>query len=100
VLKAHAARDAATIEKEIITLVREKIGTVASFKIAIAVNRLAKTRSGNILRGTISRIADHEPWTMPVTIEDAAVLDEVSAALRRTGCEARTFGSAALVVQY
>jgi propionyl-CoA synthetase len=85
VLKAHVARDAATIEEEIIALVRERIGPVASFRIAIAVNRLPKTRSGKILRGTIKKIADGEPWTMPATIEDPAVLDEIALALKAKG---------------
>jgi propionyl-CoA synthetase len=85
VLKAHVTREAATIEKEIIALVRERIGPVASFKIAIAVNRLPKTRSGKILRGTIKKIADHEAWTMPATIEDAGVLEEIAAALKAKG---------------
>jgi propionyl-CoA synthetase len=85
VLKAHAGRDPLMIEKEIVALVRDKIGPVASFKLAIAVNRLPKTRSGKILRGTIKKIADGEPWTMPATIEDAAVLDEIAAALKAKG---------------
>jgi propionyl-CoA synthetase len=85
VLKAHVVRDAATIEEEIIALVRERIGPVASFRIAIAVNRLPKTRSGKILRGTIKKIADGEPWTMPATIEDPAVLDEIALALKAKG---------------
>ena len=70
------------IEKEIVALVREKIGPVAAFKLAITVARLPKTRSGKILRGTIKKIADHEPWTMPATIEDPAVLDEIKTALQ------------------
>ena len=70
------------MEREIVTLVRDKIGPVAAFKIAIVVNRLPKTRSGKILRGTMKRIADGVAWTMPATIEDPAVLSEVSAALQ------------------
>ncbi len=69
------------IEKEIVALVREKIGPVAAFKIAITVNRLPKTRSGKILRGTMKKIADHDPWTMPATIDDPAILDEIAAAI-------------------
>jgi propionyl-CoA synthetase len=71
----------AEIEKEIVALVRDRIGPVAAFKLAITVARLPKTRSGKILRGTIKKIADHEPWTMPATIEDPAVLDEITTAL-------------------
>ena len=60
----------------------DKIGPVAAFKLAITEARLPKTRSGKILRGTIKKIADGEPWTMPATIEDPAVLDEIKTALQ------------------
>ena len=83
VLKAGVRRDAAVIEAEAVGLVRDRIGPVASFKIAITVDRLPKTRSGKILRGTMKKIADREPWTLPATIEDPAVLDEIAAALGR-----------------
>ncbi len=63
-------------------LVRDKIGPVAAFKLAIVVARLPKTRSGKILRGTMKKIADHEAWTTPATIEDPAALEEVTAAIR------------------
>ena len=85
VLKSGVTRGHDVIEKEIVALVREKIGPVASFKLAIAVNRLPKTRSGKILRGTIKKIADGEPWTMPATIDDASALDEIAAALKAKG---------------
>jgi propionyl-CoA synthetase len=62
--------------------VREKIGPVAAFKLALVVPRLPKTRSGKILRGTMKKIADHEPWTMPATIDDAGVLEEIAEALK------------------
>ena len=75
VLKAGVNREPAEIEKEIVALVREKIGPVAAFKLAITVPRLPKTRSGKILRGTMKKIADKEQWTMPATIEDPKVLD-------------------------
>jgi propionyl-CoA synthetase len=65
--------------------VREKIGPVAAFKLAITVQRLPKTRSGKILRGTIKKIADGEPWQMPATIDDPAVLEEIGEALRGKG---------------
>ena len=77
VLKAGVNRPHAEIEKEVVALVREKIGPVAAFKLALVVQRLPKTRSGKILRGTIKKIADHEPWSMPATIDDPVVLDEV-----------------------
>jgi len=85
VLKAGVVRPHAEIEKEIVALVRDKIGPVAAFKLAITVARLPKTRSGKILRGTMKKIADHEPWTMPATIEDPKVLDEIGSSLKERG---------------
>jgi propionyl-CoA synthetase len=85
VLKAGVNRPPAEIEQECCLLVREKIGPVASFKLAITVARLPKTRSGKILRGTMKKIADGEPWTMPATIDDPAVLDEIGTALKGKG---------------
>lgn len=82
VLKAGVKRAPAEIEKEIVALVRERLGPVAAFKLAITVGRLPKTRSGKILRGTIKKIADGEPWTMPATIEDPKVLDEIGESLK------------------
>jgi propionyl-CoA synthetase len=82
VLKAGVTRKSAEIEKEIVALVREKLGPVAAFKLAITVARLPKTRSGKILRGTIKKIADGDTWTMPATIEDPKVLDEIGEALK------------------
>jgi propionyl-CoA synthetase len=82
VLKAGVTRNPAEIEKEIVALVRDKLGPVAAFKLAITVARLPKTRSGKILRGTIKKIADGEQWTMPATIEDPKVLDEIGDALK------------------
>ena len=85
VLKAGVDRSPADIEKEIVGLVREKIGPVAAFKLAITVARLPKTRSGKILRGTMKKIADAEPWSMPATIDDPATLDEIGGALKQKG---------------
>jgi propionyl-CoA synthetase len=85
VLKAGVNRPAAEVEQEVVALVREKIGPVASFRIAITVQRLPKTRSGKILRGTIKKIADGEPWTMPPTIDDPMILDEIGTALKQRG---------------
>jgi propionyl-CoA synthetase len=82
VLKAGVTRPHADIERELVGLVREKIGPVAAFKLAITVSRLPKTRSGKILRGTMKKIADGETWTMPATIDDPAVLDEIGEVLR------------------
>src|SRR5271165_4016168 len=75
----------AELEQEIVALVRDKIGPVAAFKIAVVVNRLPKTRSGKILRGTMKKIADADAWTMPAAIEDPATLSEIAAALQRRG---------------
>lgn len=67
------------------TLIREVIGPVAAFKTAITVDRLPKTRSGKILRGTIQKIADGVPWKMPATIDDPTILEEIAEALRKRG---------------
>ena len=85
VLKSGVNRPPAEIERECIALIREKIGPVAAFKLAITVARLPKTRSGKILRGTIKKIADGESWSMPATIDDPAILDEIGSALRGKG---------------
>ncbi|HEY0331056.1 MAG TPA: propionyl-CoA synthetase [Rhodopseudomonas sp.] len=85
VLKAGVTRDPEVIEKEVVKLVRDKLGPVAAFKLAITVGRLPKTRSGKILRGTIKKIADGEEWAMPATIEDPKALDEISDALKSHG---------------
>ncbi|KPG02195.1 propionate--CoA ligase [Rhodopseudomonas sp. AAP120] len=85
VLKSGVTRDHAEIEKEIVKLVRDKLGPVAAFKLAITVPRLPKTRSGKILRGTIKKIADGDAWTMPATIEDPTALDDISSALKSHG---------------
>ena len=58
-------------------MVRNKVGPVAAFKIAIVVKRLPKTRSGKILRGTVRKIADNEEYKMPATIDDPIILDEI-----------------------
>ncbi len=85
VLKSGVDRDPATIEKEIVALVRDKIGPVAAFKTAVVVDRLPKTRSGKILRGTMKKIADHDEWTSPATIDDPTILDEIGRALEKKG---------------
>ena len=68
---------------------RDRIGPVAAFKLAITVGRLPKTRSGKILRGTMKRIADGDGWSMPATIDDPPVLDEIAAALKAKGLATR-----------
>jgi propionyl-CoA synthetase len=85
VLKAGINREHPVIEREVVALVREKIGPVASFKTAVTVDRLPKTRSGKILRGTMKKIADQDPWVMPATIDDPAIFGEIEAALKRKG---------------
>jgi propionyl-CoA synthetase len=85
VLKSGVDRPAAAIEDEIVALVRQRIGPVASFKTALIVDRLPKTRSGKILRGTMRAIADGEEFRTPATIDDPAILGEIGAALARAG---------------
>ncbi|RMF02862.1 MAG: propionyl-CoA synthetase [Chloroflexi bacterium] len=85
VLKAGVNRDENEIIKELIQMVREKIGPVASFKVATTVDRLPKTRSGKILRGTMKRIADGIEYKMPATIDDPVILDEITEKLQGLG---------------
>jgi propionyl-CoA synthetase len=82
---AGTAKSDADIQAECIKLMREKIGPVAAFKLVSVVNRLPKTRSGKILRGTMVSIADSKPYKMPATIDDTAILDEIKAALQPMG---------------
>ena len=80
-LKAGVTKDKKEIIDECVKMVREKVGPVAAFKIAIVVKRLPKTRSGKVLRGTVRKIADNEPYKMPATIDDPVILDEIKADL-------------------
>jgi propionyl-CoA synthetase len=73
------------VVRECVALMREKIGPVADFKRALVIDRLPKTRSGKILRGTMVSIADCKPWKMPATIDDPAILDEIKTALQSIG---------------
>ena len=82
---AGTNRPDAEIVAECVALVREKIGPVAAFKHAVVVNRLPKTRSGKILRGTMVKIADSESYKLPATIDDPAILDEIREALQTIG---------------
>jgi len=84
-LKAGVRREEDAIRKELVQLVREKIGPVAAFKTVTIVDRLPKTRSGKILRGTMKKIADGEEYKMPATIDDPSILGEISAALSSIG---------------
>ncbi|MBU9697501.1 propionyl-CoA synthetase [Rhodobacteraceae bacterium HSP-20] len=84
-LNKGCTRPHADIVKECVTLMREKIGPVADFKRAVVVDRLPKTRSGKILRGTMVKIADGQDFKMPATIDDPAILDEIRTALQSLG---------------
>jgi propionyl-CoA synthetase len=85
VLKAGVDRHHDDICRELVELVRERIGPVAAFKQVVVVSRLPKTRSGKILRSTMRKIADGQEWTVPATIDDPAILDEINQALVRLG---------------
>ncbi|SIS69524.1 propionate-CoA ligase PrpE [Phaeovulum vinaykumarii] len=87
-LNKGATKPAPEIIKECVGLVREQIGPVAAFKLACVVDRLPKTRSGKILRGTMVKIADGEDFKMPATIDDPAILDEIAGALKGLGLPA------------
>jgi propionyl-CoA synthetase len=81
VVKSGVDRDLAAIEREVIELVRERIGPVAAFRTAFTVSRLPKTRSGKILRGTIKKIVDGQSYNVPATLEDPAALGEIQRAV-------------------
>jgi propionyl-CoA synthetase len=85
VTKAGVARADGEIVKELVEKIRQQIGPVASFKTALVVKRLPKTRSGKILRGTMKRIADSQEYTPPATIDDPVILDEITDALKGAG---------------
>ena len=85
VTKAGVDRQPSELVAELVQRVRETIGPVAAFKTATVVARLPKTRSGKILRGTIKKIADGQEYKMPATIDDPAILDEITEALRGVG---------------
>lgn len=85
VLKSGVSRDDAAIIKELVNLVRDQIGPVAAFKTVVVVQRLPKTRSGKILRGTMKSIADGKDYRMPATIDDPAILEEIETALGKIG---------------
>lgn len=85
VLKSGVDRDHDDIVKEVIMMVREEIGPVAAFRKAVVVERLPKTRSGKMLRGTMKSIADHQAWKMPATIDDPSVLEKIDDSLAELG---------------
>ena len=85
VLKAGVERSEAELARELVQRVREKLGPVAAFKQACVVERLPKTRSGKILRATMRKIADAEPYRTPPTIDDPEILGEIATAVERLG---------------
>jgi propionyl-CoA synthetase len=85
VLKAGVDKPSDKVVAEVVQLVRDKIGPVAAFKSATVVDRLPKTRSGKILRGTMQKIADGKDYAMPATIDDPAILGEIEGALQGIG---------------
>ncbi|MFA6055594.1 MAG: propionyl-CoA synthetase [Thermodesulfovibrionales bacterium] len=85
VLKFGVARDETDVKKELVRMMRNEIGPIACFREAVVVTRLPKTRSGKILRSTMRKIANAEPYVMPSTIDDPAILGEVEDALKKIG---------------
>ena len=85
VLKSGVNRPNEQITSEVVQMVRDRIGPVAFFKQAIVVPRLPKTRSGKILRGTMQKIADGQPWKMPATIDDPGALEDIKGSLQGAG---------------
>ena len=84
-LNSNATKSTEDVIAECVKLVRQQIGPVAAFKLATVVDRLPKTRSGKILRGTMVSIADGKDYKMPATIDDPVILDEITIALKNLG---------------
>ena len=82
VLKAGVTKSIEDVQKECVKMIRDRIGPVAAFKTAIVIKRLPKTRSGKVLRGTMRKIADKEEYKMPATIDDPAILTEITDSLK------------------
>jgi propionyl-CoA synthetase len=78
VLNQSCSSSMAAIEKELVHMVRERIGPVAFFKQCVQVQRFPKTRSGKILRGTLRKIADGQPYVIPPTVDDPLIFDEIA----------------------
>ena len=85
VLKVGAESSESQVVAEVVASIRSQIGPVAAFKSAVVVDRLPKTRSGKILRGTIAKIADGAPWNMPATVDDPVIFDEITESLSTIG---------------
>ena len=90
ILKAGIERAGEDIIAEIVQRVRDQIGPVAAFKQAVIVHRLPKTRSGKILRRTMQSIVNGDEFTMPATIDDPAIIDEIADAVRIAGIKDST----------
>ncbi len=90
VTKAGVNRSDAELAKQLVERVRERIGPVAAFKLAMVVKRLPKTRSGKILRGTMKKIADGTEYSVPATIDDPVILDEITDTLKKAGYPAKS----------
>ena len=84
-LYPNCAKPVDQVCAEAIELVKERVGRVSAFNLVVAIDRLPKTRSGKVLRGTMAKIADGEEWSMPATIDDPVILDEIAAALKTIG---------------
>ena len=84
-LNKGAGREPGDVVRECVALMRERIGPVAAFKLAVVVDRLPKTRSGKILRATMAQIADGAEVRVPATIDDPAILGEIASALKTLG---------------
>ena len=85
VLQVGALAADEVVVRDVVASIRAEIGPVASFKSAVVVGRLPKTRSGKILRGTMAKIAGGESWNMPATVDDPVIFDEITAALAAIG---------------
>jgi propionyl-CoA synthetase len=96
VLKSGVKTEPKIVVEELVRLIRDKVGPVASFKSGVIVKRLPKTRSGKIVRGTIKRIAEGSAYTVPATIDDPAILDEIAADLATLGYPHRPVAKGAL----
>ena len=96
VLKAGVDRDRAELLAELVDLVRQRIGPGRVVQDRDVVKRLPKTRSGKIVRGTMKKIADGVPWTMPATIDDPGVLEEIKGELAAIGYPRAVQGPAAV----
>ena len=94
VLNAGVSRPDEEIAVEVVKMVRERIGPVAAFKTVTVVKRLPKTRSGKILRATMRKIADSEDYKLPATIDDPAILGEITEALQSVGYAEESKGAA------